>query len=321
VKEGEEMAAEPLVYIGGELRPASQASMSIYDFGIVMGATVTDLIRTFHQEAFRLEDHIERFYSSCKYARMAPPISAEQTAEVTRELIRRNATIAGPDAELAVAYFITPGENLVYAGSAAGAGQKLTPTFCIHSFPMPFHLFQRFFETGIHLITPSTRHVPPECVDPKIKHRSRLHWWLAEREAQLGDAGAMPILLDLHGNLTETSGSNVLLVRSGKVYSPSPRNILLGISRKVVIELCDQLGIEFIERDLQVYDAITADEVFVTTTPYCMAPVTRFNGVPIGGGEVEGPIFKRLIAAWSDKVGLDIRSQVLTGKAAVGLSK
>jgi len=296
--------------------PASEARISIYDFGIVLGATVTDLVRTFNQQAYRLEDHVRRFYDSCKYARIDPPISAQQTTEITKKLVRHNAEVAGPDAELAIVYFITPGENSVYAGSAASGGKKLEPTFCIHTFPMPFHLFRRFFDIGLHLVTPSTRHVPPQCVDPKIKNRSRLHWWLAEQEAHLVDEGAMPLLLDLQGNLTETSGSNFLLVKDGTVYSPTSRNILLGISRKVVIGLCAKLGIPFVERDLQVYDAITADEAFVTTSPYCMAPITRFNGVTVGEGAIGGPIYKRLLQAWSDEVAVDIRAQVLGLKPA-----
>jgi len=309
------MLSEPVVYIRGRFVPASEANISIYDFGIVLGATVTDLLRTFQQRTYRLEDHVRRFYDSCKYSRISPPISLDETTGITRELVRKNAEAAGPDTELAIVYFITPGENFVYAGSAAPGG-KLTPTFCIHSFPLPFHLFRHFFETGLHLVTPSTRHVPPECVDPKIKNRSRLHWWLAEQEAHLVDPCAMPLLLDLQGNLTETSGSNFLLVRNGTVYSAAPRNILLGISRKVVIEICHKLGIAFVERDLQVHDAITADEAFVTTTPYCMAPVTRFNGVTVGDGAVGGPIYNRILQAWSEAVGVDIRAQVLGLKAA-----
>jgi len=169
-------------------------------------------------------------------------------------------------------------------------------------------LFSRFFTDGLHLVTPSTRHVPPQCVDPKIKNRSRLHFWLAEQEAHLADPVAAPLLLDLDGNLTETSGANVLLAKDGVVLSPQPRNILPGISRKVVMQLCARREIPFRERDLQVHDAITADEVFVTTTPYCIAPVTRFNGLPVADGK-SGPIFEQLLAAYSAEAGLDIRAQ------------
>jgi branched-chain amino acid aminotransferase len=313
------MANEPVVYLRGQFMPASEARISIYDFGIVLGATVTDLLRTFKHRPYRLEDHVRRFYDSCKYARIQSPLTPAETARVTEELIARNSAFLAPEEDLAVVYFITPGENLVYAGSAA-ASPLTTPTFCIHSFPLPVQLFRRLFTDGAHLVTPSTRHVPPQCVDPKIKNRSRLHFWLAEQEAHLVDPAAMPVLLDLGGNLTETGGGNVLVVKDGAVLSPSPRNILLGISRKVVTELCRKLAIRFAERDLQVHDAMTADEVLISTTPYCLAPVVKFNGVTVGDGKVGGPVFERLLAAWSEEVGLDIRAQFL-GKPASGADR
>src|SRR6266542_7082060 len=107
------MAEHPVVYLGGTFVPVPEAHISIYDFGIVLGATVTDLLRTFRSEPYRLQDHVRRFYDSCKYARIRPPISPEETAEVTRELVRRNAALLPAAGELAVVYFITPGENFV----------------------------------------------------------------------------------------------------------------------------------------------------------------------------------------------------------------
>ncbi|MFN7921510.1 MAG: aminotransferase class IV [Bryobacteraceae bacterium] len=300
---------EPIVYIRGEFVPASQAHISIYDFGIVLGATVTDFLRTFRHQPFRLEEHVARFYESCRYARIAPPVSASETAAATRELIARNAALLAPGEDLGVVYFITPGENLIYAGSAAPAGATRQPTFCIHSFPLPFSIWRNAFLEGLHVVTPSTRHIPPQCLDPKVKNRSRLHWWLAEQEAHLVEPTAIPLLLDLDGNLTETAGANFLLVKNGAVLSPQPRNILLGVSRAVVIEICARLGIPFFERDLQVHDAINADEAFVATTPYCMGAVSKVNGIAIGTGT--RPIFDRILAEWSRDVGVDIRSQVL----------
>ena len=301
---------EPIVYLGGGFSPASQAKVNIYDFGIVLGATVTDQLRTFRHEPFRLEEHVERFFESAKYARLTVPIGPGETMARTRELIRHNAALLPAGADLGIVYFLTPGENLGYAGNAADF-KPGEPTFCIHSFPLPFAAFQRFFIEGAHVVTPSTRHVPPQCLDQKIKHRSRLHWWIAEKEAQLVDPDAVPLLLDLDGNLTECSGANLLLVKKGMVYSPTSANMLRGASREVVSEICAELGIGFESRDLQVHDAINADEIFLVTTPYCMAPVTRFNGLPVRDGEVGGAIFERILAAWSEKVGLDIRGQVL----------
>ena len=305
---------EPVVYLRGEFLPASQAHLNIYDYGIVLGATITDQLRTFHHLSFRVEDHVERFYESAKYARIDVPITRSETAGVTRELVGRNAKLIPAESDLGVVYFLTPGENLVYAGAAASFAPT-EPTLCIHSFPLPFEAYRPMFTEGIHLITPSTRHVPSQSLDQKIKHRSRLHWWIAEKEAQLGDPQAVPLLLDLQGNLTECSGANILVVKEGTVYSPTAANMLRGISRRVVSELCADLGIAFHERDLQVHDAINADELFLVTTPYCMAPVSRINGLPVGAGSgrgsIGGPVFERVLEAWSGKVGVNIRAQVL----------
>ena len=84
------------------------------------------------------------------------------------------------------------------------------------------------------------------------------------------------------------------------------------ISRQTVIELADELNLPVEERLFQVHDVMNADEAFSTTTPYCMCPVTRINGVPIGDGK-PGPVFHRLVEAWGQKVGVDIVEQMVEG--------
>jgi len=299
---------EPHVYLRGQTVPASQAHIAIYDAAVILGATVTDLARTFRQQPYRLEDHVGRFYRSCRYARIEPQETLEETVGICRELVDRNAALLRPEQELAVVLFISPGEFAVYAGSAGMAGDA-PPTFCIHTFPLPFALWKPYFTEGVHVVTPSVRHVPPQCVDPKIKCRSRMHWWLADQETHLVDRRAVSLCLDLDGNVTETSGSNFLIVRDGAVISPSPRSILRGISLETVAELCAETGRPFVERDFQVYDVVNADEAMLATTPYCLAPATRINGLPIGSG-MPGPVFGQLMGAWSQRVGVDIVRQI-----------
>ncbi|MCX6992549.1 MAG: aminotransferase class IV [Kiritimatiellaeota bacterium] len=302
-------AQEPLVYLKGKMIPASQAHVAIYDASVVLGATVTDLVRTFRHRLFRLEDHIARFYRSCKYTRIYPVESADETTRICRELTERNAALLKPEEDLSLVLFLSPGELKIYAGGAGMSG-KMEPTFCMHTFPIPFYLWKQAFTDGIHVVTPSIRHVPPQCVDPKIKCRSRMHWWLADQEAHLTDPKAVALCLDLDGNVTETGGSNFLIVKNGSVISPLPRNILPGISMLTVMDLCREMQIPFVERDFQVHDVMNADEAFLPTTPYSLAPVTRINGVSIGDGR-SGPMFKRLTEAWSRLVGMDIVKQIL----------
>ncbi len=117
-------------------------------------------------------------------------------------------------------------------------------------------------------------------------------------------------MLDLQGNVTETNGANFLIVEKGTIVSPTTRNILPGISRQVVIELAEKLAIPFVERDLPLSAAMSADEAFLSSTPYCLLPVSAINGVVIGDGK-PGTIFRRLLDSWSEMVGLDVRHQIV----------
>jgi branched-chain amino acid aminotransferase len=302
------MDTEPIVFLKGRMVPASQAHLAIFDAGVVMGATVTEMTRTFRKQPWRLDDHLDRLFRSLKYTRMDIGMSKDQLADISRELVKHNAGLLDDRGELALVHFVTAGELAVYAG-ASGQAARMTPTVCIHTFPMPFHLWARKMQVGAHLVTPSIRHVPPQCFDPKMKYRSRMHYYLADNEARLVDPDASALLLDLDGNVTETSGANFLIVEKGTIVSPTTRNTLPGISRAMVIELAGQLGISFVERDFQVYNVMNAEEAFLASTPFCVMPVTRINGTPIGDGK-PGPMVHRLLTAWSEEVGLDIGKQI-----------
>jgi branched-subunit amino acid aminotransferase/4-amino-4-deoxychorismate lyase len=238
-------------------------------------------------------------------------LSQEQLAAVSEQLVADNAALIHSEDELGLIHFITAGEHAMYAGGA-GRPARTTPTVCVHTFPLPFALWAEKMRTGAHLVTPPTRHVPPQCYDPKIKCRSRMHFYLADQEARFVDPDALALLLDLDGNVTETNGANLLIVKHGTIISPSPANTLPGVSRAMVRELAAQLRVGFTERDLQVFDVMNADEALLTSTPYCIMPATRINGAAIGDGQ-PGPMFRRLLTAWSDAVGVDIAVQVEQG--------
>jgi branched-chain amino acid aminotransferase len=301
--------AEALAYLNGRRVPASQACLPVYDSGVVLGAAVTEQTRTFCKQLYRLEEHLERFLDSVRCLRIDLPIGKDELAGVSRELVAHNAALLPDGGELGLIQFATPGPYAGYAGmslAAAAAG----PTICVHTFPLPFARWAAAMRHGAHLITPPTRHVPPRCYDPKIKARSRLHFYLAEQEARLVDPKAWALLLDLDGNVAEGAGANFLIVKGGVIESPPPTNILPGVSKATVMELAARLGIAFQERTLQVYDVEAADEAFLTSTPYCLVPVTRVNGRAIGDGR-PGRIYHRLLEAWSKAVDVDIQRQIL----------
>jgi branched-chain amino acid aminotransferase len=304
-----------IAYLNGEFVPAEQCRLPVHDLGIVLSAAVTDFIRTFNGEPYRMQDHVRRLYRSCKYACIEPAISIEETMEVSRRLIAHNIAL-DPGSELGLIYYITAGENAIYAGSA-GLSDELKPTVVQHTFPLPFHIWKHVFTDGLHCVTPYVTHVPPEMFSSKIKHRNRMHMWIGEQQARLADPKAIALFLDARGNITETGGSNFVIYRDGAVVSPKRANILWGVSLQVLSDIVREMGMGFVEDDIQVYDVVNADEAWVPTTPYCLGPVTKINGIPIGGGG-PGPVWRRIIARWSEIVEKDVYAELAEAQPPKG---
>src|SRR5690606_39025181 len=132
------------------------------------------------------------------------------------------------------------------------AGRQTAPhsTVCVHSFSLPFELWLSKLEQGQHLVVPSIRQVPPQTVGPGIKSRSRMHWFLADREARQTDRQAAALMLDGRGYLTETATANFFAVIDGRLHTPQTGWILEGVSRQVVFELAADLQLECVEADL-----------------------------------------------------------------------
>jgi branched-chain amino acid aminotransferase len=137
-----------------------------------------------------------------------------------------------------------------------------------------------------------------------------MHLNLADLEARDVDDRAWPILLDAEGDVAEGSGANLFVVCGGILRTPGEASILQGVTRKVVLELAEDLGIPVQVEAIQPYDIYTADEVFFTSTPFCVLPVTQVDRRQIGGGQ-PGPVATRLLAAFSEVVGIDVVDQAL----------
>ena len=295
---------EPLAYLNGDWLPAERMALPVHDAGFVFGATITDLCRTFRHRLFRWPDHSARFRRGCQYAGIVLASSDEQLTAIADKLIAHNVGLIAPDDDLALVVFATPGPLGHYAGPAAADGPA---TLGLHTFPLPWVRYRPLFTRGAHLIVPATRHVPAACVDPRIKQRSRLHWWLATQQASALESGATALLCDLSGHVTETAAANFLIVKNGTVISPPPEAILGGISLGVTRELCAAQTIPFDARSLTVEDCLAADEALLTSTPYGVAGVSRLDGRPIPW---PGPRLTQLQCAWNDLVGLDIARQI-----------
>lgn len=293
-----------IVYLSGEMVPEDQAKISIFDSAVMLGDSLTESTRTFRHQPFRLDEHIARLYRSLKVSRVNPGISPAEMTRVTLELLDANRSLMGPDDDCWIVHNISRG--LMKPGPSSS--QTNPATIMIFTAHMDLRGWVRYYTEGCHAVTSISRAIPAQSLDARIKNRSRLFYTLADAEARLVDPEAQCIILDIDGNAAENKGGNVFVVVQGELHTPSTENCLAGISRQTVLELAAELKIPTREMRLQTYDFYTADEVFFTSTPYCIMPATRFNGLPVGDGRV-GTITKQLLTAWSERVGVDIVGQ------------
>ena len=291
-------------YLNGRLLPASKAQLALRDTGFVLGAAVAERVRTFAGKLFRLDDHLARLEHSLEIVDFDPGIPREEMARIARQLVARNHPLLAPDDDLALTVFVTPGSP-----AAGASGGPAAPTVALHTDPLPFGLWAEKYRAGQALVTTDVEQVSARSWPRSLKCRSRMHYYLADRRAGAIEPGARALLLDGDGFVVEASTANVVIfTRDHRLISPPHEEILPGISLAQVNELAEQLGIARGERKLTPGDVAGADEVLLTSTPFCLLPATRFNGRPIGDGR-PGEAFRRLLAAWSELVGVDVASQ------------
>jgi len=294
--------ASHLVYLNGEFIPADEAKISIFDAAVMLGDMVTESTRTFAHRPFKLEQHIDRLYKSLKVTRINPGMTPVEMHELSLRVLETNLPKVTPSMDVWLVHNISRGR---FVAGADPTKQRSQATIIIHTAPLILTDWVRFYTEGCHAVTPFSRAVPPEALDARIKNRSRMAYTLAEMEVKLVDPQAQSILLDIHGNVAENKGGNFFIYSEGVLKTPAARSALAGISRATVLELAAQLNVPVQVTDFQPYDIYTADEAFFTSTPYCIMPATKFNGLPVGDGQV-GPVTKCLLQAWSDLVGVDI---------------
>jgi branched-chain amino acid aminotransferase len=297
---------ERIVYLNGAFVPESQAKVSVLDSGFNAGDGVYDVTRTFGHKPFRLREHTERLFRSLKYTRIDCGMSLEEMEKTTLEVLERNKPLLRANEDLALWQVVSRGVRSSTGNRVAGGA-----TVTVYSVIVNFPEFASFYVEGAPIVIPSTRRIPPECLESKAKITNKMNHNMASFEARQADPRAIPLMLDIDGNLSETSAHNFFLVVDGKLCTPSDRNVLGGITKEAIFGLAKQLGIEIAEGNFTPYDLYTAEEAFLASTSPTFIPVRTVNGAKIGKG-APGPMTLRLIGAWNKMVGMDIVDQALS---------
>jgi branched-chain amino acid aminotransferase len=294
------LANERVAFFNGRIVPESDVAIPFRDRGFLYGDAVFDMTRSFDGRPFRLPEHVERLYRSLRYVGIDPGMAQKEMIAVSEDVLARNRHLLGPGEDFWLGQRISRGLR--------GGG---APTVIVECSPLPLKERARLFRDGIDVVVPSVRRTPPDAFSPRVKSHNYLNLVMAEREVHARDPEAWAVLLDVNGNLCEGLGSNIFLVRDGRLLTPRERYVLAGVSRRTAIELARAEGIPVEEADIDPYDAATADEIFLTSTSLCLCGVRSFNGAKVGDGAPRGAVTKRLTDAYVRLVGCDFVQQYL----------
>jgi branched-chain amino acid aminotransferase len=271
-----------LVNINGRLIHRDEAGISPFDSVVQGGDAVWEGLRLYDGRIFQLIEHLDRLRDSA----LALAFSEIPTRGEIIEQIRR--TLAANEMRDGVHIRLTLTRGIKITSGMDPRLNQSGPTLIV----LAEHKPPVYDKAGIKLVTSSLRRFPPDCLDPKIHHNNLLQSILAKIEANHAGADDA-LMLDMRGFVAETNATHVFLVHRGVVLTSRLLACPEGITRAVVLQLCQEHGIPASERDLSLTDVYRADEMFCTGTMGELAPVTQVDGRTIGSG-VTGPITTRL---------------------------
>jgi branched-chain amino acid aminotransferase len=299
------LANERVAYFNGRIVPERDVLIPFRDRGFLAGDGVFDTARTVKHRIFKLKEHIDRLYNSLRYIQVDPRISPKEMTAITEDVVARNLHLIDADDDYWVSQRISRGVDAADAFASRGAA----PTVIVECRPLPLKQRARLFRDGIDVIVPAVRRTAPDMLSPRAKTHNYLNLIMGDLEAKAADPEAWAVLLDANGNLCEGTGNNIFIVRGGTVLTPKARYVLPGISRETVIELAREIGQSLQEADIDLYDAYTAEEAFLTSTSLCICPVRSINGRHVRCDAIPGPITQRLIDAYAGLLDFDFVAQ------------
>lgn len=297
---------EPIAFLDGTLIPASAARLPVYDLGVVGGLAVSEMLRTFRHQPFRVDAHLARLQQSLSLVGFSPAIEPAELRRLILEVASHNTGLIDPLDDVGVIVFVTAGWNPTYLGRDAAQGHGCTVG--IHTFPLQYRLWADKYAAGVPLRTSTVPALPTAIVDRRIKARSRMHWHLAEQAVKRLQPDATALLLDEDGSVTETSAANILAVIDGVIVSPPAGTVLEGVTLQVTLELAASLGLAWERRRIHVDELERATEILLSSTPPCLLPASSFNGRTLEAG-ARGTSYLQLLRAWNAATGVDLREQ------------
>ena len=280
------------IYIDGTLHDESAAKISVFDHGLLYGDGIFEGIRFYNRRIFRCAEHIERLYYSAKSILLTIPLCAEELTAALQETCRANELDNGY-----IRLVITRGTGPM------GLSPYKCPKASIIIIACGIQLYSdEAYRTGLTMATCATRRPMHDILSPQVKSLNYLNNVMAKVEAM--QAGAEEgIMLNERGLVAECTGDNVFIVRKGAITTPPiSAGALDGITRGVVFQIAEELGIPMQAADLSRHDIYTADECFLTGTAAEVIAAVKYDQRIIGDG-TPGPVTRNVIARFREIAG------------------
>ena len=273
------------MYVSGAFRPAAEATVSVFDHGLLYGDGVFEGIRAYNGRVFKLERHIDRLFDSAKAIRLEIPHTHAEVCAIVVETCRRNEITDGY-----VRLVVTRGPGDL------GIDPRKCPRAELIVIARPTMTMYGAASAGIRVVTSTFRRNAPDATSPSIKSLNYLNNILARIEAN--DRGAdEALMLDRDGYVAEATADNVFLGTERGLVTPPTATNLRGITRETVLEIASDLGVPAVEQRFTLYDVWTAREAFMCGTGAEIVPIASVDGRVIGTG-APGPITARVVSAY-----------------------
>jgi branched-chain amino acid aminotransferase len=287
-----------LIYVNGELRPRTQAVVSVFDSGFILGDGVWEGLRVHHGRIAFLEAHLDRLYEAAKAIDLEIGLDRKALTQALYQTLAANSMSEGVHMRLMVTRGL---KSTPYQDPRASIGPATIVIIPEYKLPRP-----ELLAKGIRLFTVHVRRGAPDVQDPKLNSHSKLNCITACIQATKAGADEA-LMLDPHGFVATCNSTHFFIVRRGEVWTSSGDYCIAGITRANVLRLCRENGIPAFEKNFSLTEAYSAQEAFITGTYAGIAPVTEIDGRPISAGR--GPVVERLQQLYLRLIERDIAAQ------------
>ena len=260
--------ANIFIHVGGKLLPRNEAKVSVFDSVVQGGDAVWEGLRIYKNGIFCLDLHLDRLEASAHALAFAKIPSREEIKKAIFETLEAN----GMRDETHIRLTLTRGDKVT-----SGMDPRLNtngPCLIVLAEWKPLVYDNN---TGIRVITSSQRRNNPQFLDSKIHHNNLLNNILAKIQANVAGVDAA-VMLDHHGFVSELNDTNLFMIKDGVVLTPFADACLHGITRGLVIKICNNNSLPIEERNLSLTEFYNADEVFATGTMGELTPVIEIDG-------------------------------------------